>query len=68
MLLMFRLGRADVMAVDDLGLRQGHARILGNSGESTRSALAAYAERWRPYRSVAAWYLWRAVELARETA
>ena len=68
MLLMFRLGRADVMAVDDLGLRQGHARILGNSGESTRSALAAHAERWRPYRSVAAWYLWRAVELARETA
>ncbi|MEX2479552.1 MAG: methylated-DNA--[protein]-cysteine S-methyltransferase [Gammaproteobacteria bacterium] len=66
MMLMFRLGRPDVMAVDDLGLRQGHALILGRSGETERRALAAYAERWRPYRSVAAWYLWRAVELARE--
>ncbi len=66
MMLMFRLGRADVMAVDDLGLRQGHAILLGRSGETERKALAAYAERWRPYRSVASWYLWRAVELARE--
>jgi methylated-DNA-[protein]-cysteine S-methyltransferase len=67
MMLMFRLGRPDVMAVDDLGLRQGHALIMGQSGETDRRALAAYAERWRPYRSVAAWYLWRAVELARES-
>jgi len=66
MLLMFRLGRPDVMAIDDLGLRQGHALILGKQGETARAALAAYAERWRPYRSLAAWYLWRAVELARE--
>ncbi len=66
MMLMFRLGRADVLAVDDLGLRQGHARMLGRDGETDRGALAAYAERWRPYRSVASWYLWRAVELARQ--
>ncbi|MGE0484640.1 MAG: methylated-DNA--[protein]-cysteine S-methyltransferase [Gammaproteobacteria bacterium] len=66
MFLMFRLGRPDVMAVDDLGLRQGHARMLGEDGETARQALAAYAERWRPYRSVASWYLWRAVELARQ--
>ena len=65
MLLMFRLGRGDVMAVDDLGLRQGHAVIMGRKGETERKALAAYAERWRPYRSVASWYLWRAVELER---
>ncbi|MCB1747859.1 MAG: methylated-DNA--[protein]-cysteine S-methyltransferase [Gammaproteobacteria bacterium] len=66
MFLMFRLGRPDVMAVDDLGLRQGHARMLGQDGETERRQLMAYAERWRPYRSVASWYLWRAVELARE--
>ena len=66
MMLMFRLGRPDVMAIDDLGLRQGHALLLGRSGETERRELAAYAERWRPYRSLAAWYLWRAVELARE--
>ncbi|MEQ8496766.1 MAG: methylated-DNA--[protein]-cysteine S-methyltransferase [Gammaproteobacteria bacterium] len=65
MMLMFRLGRGDVMAVDDLGLRQGHAILMGRRGETERKALAAYAERWRPYRSVASWYLWRAVELAR---
>lgn len=66
MLLIFRLGRGDVMAVDDLGLRQGHAVIMGRKGETKRQALAAYAERWRPYRSVASWYLWRAVELDRQ--
>lgn len=65
MFLMFRLGRLDVLAVDDLGLRQGHALILGRRGETDRQELARYAERWRPYRSVASWYLWRAVEQSR---
>lgn len=65
MMLMFRLGRADVLAVDDLGLRQGHAIIVGRQGETERKKLAVYAERWRPYRSVASWYLWRAVDLKR---
>lgn len=65
MMLIFRLGRADVMAVDDLGLRQGHAAIMGRRGETPRKTLASYARRWRPYRSVASWYLWRAVELGR---
>jgi O-6-methylguanine DNA methyltransferase len=65
MLLMWRLGRADIIAVDDLGLRQGHAIVVGKQGETDRKALAAYAERWRPYRSVASWYLWRAVDLSR---
>lgn len=65
MFLIFRLGRLDVMAVDDLGLRRGHAIVMGRPGETDRKALLTYAERWRPYRSVASWYLWRAVELAR---
>lgn len=65
MMLITRLGRGDVMAVDDLGLRQGHAVVVGKKGETDRKTLMAYAERWRPYRSVASWYLWRAVELSR---
>ena len=66
MLLMIRLGRPDVLAVDDLGLRQGHARIAGGGEISDRNALLEWGERWRPYRSVASWYLWRAVELHRQ--
>lgn len=66
MFLIFRLGRPDVMAVDDLGLRRGHAVLMGRPDETDRKTLLAYSERWRPYRSVASWYLWRAVELARE--
>lgn len=65
MFLMFRLGRLDVLAVDDLGLRQGHAVIDGSGRESAREHLARDGETWRPYRSVASWYLWRAVEMAR---
>jgi 3-methyladenine DNA glycosylase/8-oxoguanine DNA glycosylase len=68
MFLMFRLGRLDVLAVDDLGLRHGHALIVGQTGPSDRQTLARYGERWRPYRSVASWYLWRAVERARAPA
>jgi 3-methyladenine DNA glycosylase/8-oxoguanine DNA glycosylase len=67
MFLMSRLGRPDVLAVDDLGLRQGHAILMGGrrQRETGRDALAAYGERWRPFRSVASWYLWRAVDLDR---
>lgn len=65
MLLITRLGRGDVLAVDDLGLRQGHAVIMGRRAPSAPRALAAYGERWRPYRTVASWYLWRAADLAR---
>ena len=65
MLLMWNLGRPDVLAVDDLGVRQGHAVIMGRKAVTDRKRLLAHAERWRPFRSVASWYLWRAVELAR---
>jgi O-6-methylguanine DNA methyltransferase len=63
MMLMFRLGRADVLPVDDLGVRKGFALTYGGKPPSP-AALADYAERWRPYRSVASWYMWRAIELA----
>lgn len=68
MLLMWHLGRPDVLAVDDLGLRQGYAVLLGRRASTERKRLLAYAERWRPFRSVASWYLWRAVDLARGNA
>ncbi|MBU1108572.1 MAG: methylated-DNA--[protein]-cysteine S-methyltransferase [Candidatus Riflebacteria bacterium] len=62
MLLIFRLGRADLMAADDYGLRKGlaairHQKALPTPAELTRQSLA-----WKPYRSIASWYLWRAAE------
>lgn len=66
MLLMFQLGRPDVLPVDDFGVRNGFRLAYGLKGLPTPRALAAFGQRWTPHRSVAAWYLWRAVELARD--
>jgi DNA-3-methyladenine glycosylase II len=63
MLLMFRLGRPDVLPVDDYGVRNGFRLAYGLRGMPTTRALAEYGARWAPFRSVAAWYLWRAVDL-----
>ena len=64
MLLMFRLGRPDVLPVDDFGVRKGFA-IAFNKGElPSPKELAAYGARWQPYRTVASWYLWRVAERA----
>jgi DNA-3-methyladenine glycosylase II len=63
MLLMFRLGRPDVLPIDDFGVRNGFRLAYGLRGMPTPRALAEFGARWAPYRSVAAWYLWRAVEL-----
>jgi DNA-3-methyladenine glycosylase II len=65
MLLIFRLGRPDVLPVDDFGVRNGFRAAYGLRRLPAPKALAAWGERWRPYRSTAAWYLWRALELAR---
>jgi O-6-methylguanine DNA methyltransferase len=65
MLLMFRLGRPDVLPVDDYGTRKGFAIAYDRAIPSPKE-LAAFGERWKPYRTVASWYLWRMVE--RETA
>ncbi|MBI4236913.1 MAG: methylated-DNA--[protein]-cysteine S-methyltransferase [Deltaproteobacteria bacterium] len=62
MLLIFRLGRPDVLPVHDYGVRKGFAKAYGHAALPTPKALAAHGERWRPYRTVAAWYLWRAVD------
>ena len=62
MLLMFRLGRGDVLPVSDLGVRKGFALTFGSRRLPAAITIERRAERWRPYRSVACWYLWRALE------
>ncbi len=59
--LMFRLRRLDVFPADDLGLVKGAQRVYGLRQRPTRQRLLKMAEAWRPYRSVAAWYLWRSL-------
>jgi DNA-3-methyladenine glycosylase II len=66
MLLLFTLGRPDVLPVDDFGVREGFKIAYGRRKQPTPKQLLRYGERWRPYRSVAAWYLWRAVERAQK--
>lgn len=63
MLLMFRLGRPDVLPVGDFAVRKGFALAYGLAESPKPKELSEYGERWRPYRSVASWYMWRAVEL-----
>lgn len=63
MLLMFHFGRPDVMPADDFGVRNGFRLAYGLKGLPKPRALHDYAERWKPYRSAGAWYMWRAVEL-----
>jgi len=63
MFLIFTLGRLDVLPLDDYGVRKGFGVIRGAAELPDRKALLDHGERWRPYRSVAAWYLWRAAEL-----
>jgi DNA-3-methyladenine glycosylase II len=64
MLLIFSLGRPDVLPVTDLGVRKGFMLTYGGKTLPTPADLLASGERWRPWRSVASWYLWRAVDLA----
>src|SRR5258705_8230758 len=63
MLLMFRRGRPDVLPATDYGVRQGFAITYRKRSLPTPAKLLAHGERWRPYRSIASWYLWRAVGL-----
>jgi DNA-3-methyladenine glycosylase II len=65
MMLMFQLGRPDVLPIGDFGVRNGFRLAYGLRKMPHPNALSAYGERWRPHRTAAAWYLWRAVELSR---
>ena len=64
MLLIFRLGRPDVLPVDDFGVRKGFAIAFDKSEQPSPKELAAYGARWQPYRTAASWYLWRVAERA----
>jgi len=62
MLLMFRLGRPDVLPLDDYGVRKGFSIAFGTAELPSKAELEARAQRWKPYRTVASWYLWRATD------
>jgi DNA-3-methyladenine glycosylase II len=67
MLLIFQLGRLDVLPVDDFGLRNGFRIAYGRRSMPTPKQVLQYGERWKPYRTVAAWYLWRAADREKRT-
>jgi DNA-3-methyladenine glycosylase II len=65
MLLIFQLGRPDVLPVDDFGVRNGFRIAYNRRSTPKPKEVLRYGERWRPYRTAAAWYLWRAADRAR---
>ncbi|MCW2950633.1 MAG: DNA-3-methyladenine glycosylase [Thermoleophilia bacterium] len=68
MLLIFRLGRPDVLPSGDFGVREGFRLLESLDTQPTPSDFRARTEHWRPYRSVASWYMYRAVDLHRATS
>jgi 3-methyladenine DNA glycosylase/8-oxoguanine DNA glycosylase len=62
MFLMFRLGRPDILPLDDYSLRKAYAKAFNKRALPSPQALAKHGEKWRPYRTVASWYLWRALD------
>lgn len=62
MLLIFRLGRPDVLPVNDYGVRKGYGLIFSSGDLPSPAALLTHGERWRPFRTLASWYLWRALD------
>ena len=68
MFLIFRLGRPDVLPIHDLGVRKGWAITYGKKHMPAPKELLQFGERWRPYRTVASWYMWRACQRAGNAA
>ncbi len=66
MLLIFTLGRPDVLPVDDFGVREGYRLLHGLAEQPKPRALATLGAPWAPYRSIAAWYLWRASDAGKK--
>jgi DNA-3-methyladenine glycosylase II len=64
-ILLIRLGRPDVLPADDFGVRSGFRAGYRRKELPSPGELRAFGERWRPFRTVAAWYLWRAADRAR---
>ncbi|WP_283743494.1 hypothetical protein [Sideroxydans sp. CL21] len=59
MFLMFALRRPDIFSTGDAGLRRGLVKLYGMRDRPTEAEMAAITDKWRPYRTVASWYLWR---------
>ena len=68
MLLIFTLGRQDVLPVDDFGVREGWRVAAGLDAQPKPKELALIGQAWAPWRSAAAWYLWRAADAAKRSA
>ena len=68
MLLIFKLGRGDVLPADDFGVRNGYRFAFGLADLPKPKEVLAFGERWRPYRTTASWYLWRAADAGRNGA
>ena len=66
MFLIFTLARPDVFPSDDYGVRNGYKLAYRKRDMPKPKVLAKFGERWKPYRSTASWYLWRAVDLSRD--
>jgi DNA-3-methyladenine glycosylase II len=64
MFLMFRLGRPDVLPLDDYSLRKAYAKAFKKRALPSPQALEKSGEKWRPYRTVASWYIWRVLDIA----
>ena len=62
MLLIFYLGRPDVMPTSDFAIRAGFKKLYRKRKDPTPEAILKHARRWQPYRSVASWYLWRSLD------
>jgi DNA-3-methyladenine glycosylase II len=63
MLLIFRLQRLDVLPVDDLGVRAGIRKLYNLEALPDRKTTERFGQNWKPYCSIASWYLWRSLEL-----
>jgi DNA-3-methyladenine glycosylase II len=64
MFLIFRLGRPDVLPIHDLGVKKGWSVAYRKKHMPKPKELLKFGERWRPYRTIASWYMWRAFERA----
>ncbi|MGA7938174.1 MAG: DNA-3-methyladenine glycosylase [Kovacikia sp.] len=64
MLLIFHLGRWDVLPVDDLGIRTGIRRVYNLSELPNKRTVETMASPWKPFRTIASWYLWRSLDIS----
>ena len=67
MLLIFRMNRCDVLAVDDLGVRAAIKKVYGLDELPSKQTVEQLGQKWKPYRTIASWYLWRSLDATKKT-